>query len=132
MVTDRANSIANLVDVYIQTGKSIMHYFASTEKEKEKYRNDIKPVAKKYREFLHFAITDLNEYPEILQTVGLKPGSKQGLALENPNNGDVFPYKGSKKITADLVDKFLNDVIDGKIDPLPKPGGQGGGDHDEL
>ena len=114
----------------MQSGKSLMHFFVTTEEEKERFREEARPLAKKYNEFLHFAITDLNEYPEMLGIVGLKPGAKTGLALQNPNTGEMFPYTGKKKITPEVVDKFLNDIIDGKI--APKGGrGQSYG-HNEL
>ncbi|KAK3944443.1 protein disulfide-isomerase [Diplogelasinospora grovesii] len=103
---------------YTTTGKSILHYFAVTDDEKERYRSEMRPLAKKYREFLHFTITDANEYSEMLPTVGLKAGSKTGLALENANTGDMFPYTGAKDIvSAVTVEKFLEDIIDGRLKP---------------
>jgi protein disulfide-isomerase A1 len=114
---------------YSQTGKSLLHYFFSAPDQKEKYRADMRPLAKKYAEFLHFALTDVNEYPEMLRHMGLKPGSKTGLSLENPNTGEVFPYAGKGKVTPQRVEDFLNDVIDGKVRSV-KAGS--GGAHDEL
>lgn len=55
----------------------------------------MRPLAKKYAEFLYFTLNDVNEYPEMLKVLGLKEGSKNGLSLQNPNTGDVFPYRGS-------------------------------------
>ncbi len=108
-----------------------MHYFVTTDKEKAQYRKEVRPLAKKYSVFVHFTITDLNEYPEMLAVVGLKAGAKTGLALENPNTGEMFPYRGRQKITGEVVDEFLNDIIDGKIEALTRGGGRGAG-HDEL
>jgi protein disulfide-isomerase A1 len=120
-----------------QSGKSIMHYFATSDAEKEQYRNDIRPLAKKYQGFVQFAVLDANEYADMLPTLGLKEGSKTGLALWTPNEGDIFndkdifPYTGKKKITAAVVETFLNDIIEGKLKPLPSTFGQGL-QHDEL
>ncbi len=86
-------------------------------------------LAKKYAEFLHFTLTDVNEYPEMLNLLGLKEGSKVGLSLQNPNTGDVFAYQGKKKITPQVVERFLNDVIDGKVESIR---GKSKGGHDEL
>ncbi|KAK0723297.1 thioredoxin-like domain-containing protein [Lasiosphaeria miniovina] len=119
---------------YTKTGKSILHYFATTEAEKESYRVEMRPLAKKYSEFLHFAITDADDYSDILPAVGLKAGAKTGLALENRNTGDMFPYKRAKKITAKNVEDFLNDIIDGNIKPWNQEAGSGqeGRSHEEL
>ncbi|KXX73302.1 Protein disulfide-isomerase [Madurella mycetomatis] len=118
---------------YTSTGKSILHYFASTEAEKEAYRIEMLPLAKKYAEFLHFTITDANEYPEMLTKFGLKADQNPGLALENTNTENVFPFTGSQELTASAVESFLEDVTSGKL----KPWDRGAGDvqkmnHDEL
>lgn len=102
----------------------------TSDKERADYREAMRPLAKKYNEFVHFTMTDANEYPEMLSVLGLKKGAKTGLALENPNTGDIFPYTGRKKITPDVVEAFLNDVVDGKIEPLKRGSVSRG--HDEL
>ncbi|KAK4159696.1 protein disulfide-isomerase [Cladorrhinum sp. PSN259] len=120
---------------YTSTGKSILHYFASSDKEKEEYRTLALPLAKKYAEFLHFTITDANEYSDVLPTLGLKPGSKSGLALQNPNTGDVYPLKSSsQKISANMIENFLEDVTSGKMEPWNKAevDKKRTGGHDEL
>lgn len=100
----------------------------------------MRPLAKKYIDFLHFTITDVTEYPDMPGILGLKPGSRTGLVLENTNTGDKFHYKKSslaKLPTAAQVEKFLDDVIDGKVkaweDPAASGKGQGQGrEHEEL
>lgn len=110
-----------------------MHYFATTDAEKEAYRQEVRPLAKKYIEFLHFAITDATEYPGMLAAAGLGPNQKTGLALENPNTGDLFPFVGGHKITAAAIEAFLGDVTSGRLQPGNR--GQAHGReqaHDEL
>ncbi|KAK4221781.1 protein disulfide-isomerase [Podospora fimiseda] len=124
---------------YTSTGKSILHYFASTEKEKENYRTIARPLAKKYAEFLHFTTTDVNEYSELLPSFGLDADSKRGLALQNPNTGDVYPLRKNKNISEDIIETFLEDVTSGRLEPWNKQqSGKGGrgesvnNGHDEL
>ncbi|KAK4148812.1 protein disulfide-isomerase [Chaetomidium leptoderma] len=119
---------------YATTGKSLLHYFATTDAEKEAYREEMRPLAKKYAEFLHFTITDASEYPEMLATVGLKAGQKTGMALENTNTGDMFPFTGQRRITAAVVEAFLEEITSGGLRPWNRgaeDGRQGRG-HDEL
>ena len=90
-------------------------------------------MAKKYAEFLHFTITDVGEYPSMLTAVGLEAGQKTGLALENPNTGDLFPFKGAHKITAAAIEGFLDDITSGRLQPGNRGGGGGQQQvHDEL
>lgn len=86
----------------------------------------MRPLARKYEEYLHFVTTDVTEYADAAQMMGLRRGSG-GLSVQNPNNGDVYPYTGKGKIWAATVEAFLGDIIQGKIQPWA----QGAG-HDEL
>jgi len=87
----------------------------------------MRPLAKKYEEYLHFVTTDADEYADAAEMMGLKRGSR-GLSVQNPNNGDVFPYTRRDKITAGSVEAFLGDIIQGKVQAWR---GAAGG-HDEL
>jgi hypothetical protein len=49
----------------VQTWKSILHHFATSSDEKEAYRREMGPLAKKYAESVHFTITDPNEYSKL-------------------------------------------------------------------
>lgn len=135
---------------YTQLGKSLVHYFVSSEAEREAYLTEMRPLAKKYREYLQFTTVDANEYPEMLAPLGLAPGtthwaaSSPPLSVMNPSNGDVFPYGGGAEVlSAQVVEAFLMDIISGKVPALGKDGGgpaqgpgrQGAGgavNHDEL
>ncbi|KAK0654780.1 hypothetical protein B0T16DRAFT_486516 [Cercophora newfieldiana] len=114
---------------YTQARKSLLHFFFSSKSERDKCRAAFKPLAKKYAEFLVFVLNDVNEYPEMLGILGLKDGSETGLSLQNPNTGDVFPFRGSRKITPQVVEQFLNDVIDGNVKAMDN---KSKGGHDEL
>ncbi|GAB1313682.1 Protein disulfide-isomerase [Madurella fahalii] len=118
---------------YTSTGKSILHYFATTEAEKEAYRLEMRPLAKKYAEFLHFTITDANEYSGLLTKFGLKPDQKTGLVLENTNTEDIFPLTKPQELTVSAIESFLEDVTSGKLKPWNRGAGDGKGtSHDEL
>lgn len=102
--------------------KSIVSYFASTDQEREDYVKEVLPLAKKYDEYLIFATIDTNEYPETLELFGHKPGSTKVLSVQNPANGDTFPYIGREHISAPVVEAFLIDIINGKVKPWSREG----------
>jgi protein disulfide-isomerase A1 len=110
-----------------------VHYFVGSDKERSSYVKEMRPVAKRYAEYLILATTDANEYPEMLEMLGFKKGTSGILLLENPSNGDIFLYKGKKKIKAEVVDQFINEVVDGKVEPWNKQKAQRQGSrHEEL
>lgn len=78
------------------------------------------PLAKKYGEYLHFTTTDINEYPDAVEMMGLKRGSR-GLSVQTPSTGDVYPYTGKQKLSANVVEMFLSDIIQGKVKPWQRP-----------
>lgn len=95
-------------------GKSIVHYFTSSEEDRESYVSAIRPLAKKYKEYLIFVTTDVNEYPQMLSMTGHKPTSSNVLSVVNPINGGVFPYRGNE-VTAESIEAFLKDISSGKV-----------------
>ncbi|KAK0724359.1 hypothetical protein B0H67DRAFT_103111 [Lasiosphaeris hirsuta] len=112
---------------YYSSGKSLVHYFIHSPSQREAYVAEMLPLAKKYHEYLHFTTTDANEYPDAVEMMGLRRGAT-GLSVQNPSNGDIFPYTGRQKITAGVVETFLVDIIQGRV----KPWGQGNVEHEEL
>ncbi|KAK3689155.1 hypothetical protein B0T22DRAFT_375806 [Podospora appendiculata] len=100
-----------------QTGKSLVHYFVRGDRERDEYVAEMRPLAKKYQEYLHFTTTDVNEYPDAVEMMGFMRGACKVLSVQNPNNGDVFPYTGGQQLTAGVVEAFLGDIIQGNVKP---------------
>lgn len=88
------------------------------------------PIAKKYVDYLKFTTTDVKEYDDVLHNYGHKAGSTKVLSVQNPSNGDIFPYKGKKKLTAEVMEDFLMDIINGKVKPWKPESAKT--KHDEL
>ncbi|KAK0624259.1 hypothetical protein B0T14DRAFT_517752 [Immersiella caudata] len=105
---------------FYQSGKSLVHYFVRNDKERTEYVQEILPLAKKYGEYLHFTTTDINEYPDAVEMMGLKRGLR-GLSVQTPSTGDVYPYTGKEELTAHVVEMFLSDIIQGKVKPWQRP-----------
>ncbi|KAK4663809.1 uncharacterized protein QC763_502630 [Podospora pseudopauciseta] len=101
---------------FFQSGKSIVYFFAHSQQKKDAFVSDIRPLAKKYDEYLHFVTIDAKEYADAAKLMGLKEG-RTGLSVQNPNNGDVFPYARKEAISAAVVEAFLVDIIQGKVKP---------------
>ncbi|KAK4178979.1 hypothetical protein QBC36DRAFT_323560 [Triangularia setosa] len=114
---------------FFGTGKSIVYFFSLSQQAREKFVSEIRPLAKKYDEYLHFVTIDAKEYADAAKMMGLQ-GDGTGLSVQNPNNGDVFPYRRKEALSAGVVEAFLGDIIQGKVKPWR--GEQHEQGHDEL
>jgi protein disulfide-isomerase A1 len=117
------------VDIYLKAGKSLVYYFARTEEERNEYRTLLKPLAKKYKEYLSFVTVDAVEYGHMIPTLGLQDGSSPALAVFNPMYGQAFPYDQGRKIKPEAVESFVLDIVQGKVQPY---GSVAAGPHTEL
>ncbi|KAK0672177.1 thioredoxin-like domain-containing protein [Cercophora samala] len=115
---------------FFQSGKSIVYFFSHSQQAKDDFVSEIRPLARKYDEYLHFVTIDAKEYADAAKMMGLT-GDGTGLSVQNPNNGDVYPYTSKEAISATAVEAFLGDIIQGKVKPWrgEEPHEQG---HDEL
>ncbi|CAJ2512114.1 Uu.00g077390.m01.CDS01 [Anthostomella pinea] len=118
---------------YLQSGKSLVYYFATASKEREAFVDSMRTVAKTYKEYLSFVTVDANEYADMTAPLGLASGAFPGLSVQNPMLGQVFPYPPHAKITSESVGAFVMDIVQGKVKPWDGQSAAGsGGPHDEL
>ena len=101
----------------LQPGKSLVYFLAEKPEEREAYVEAMRPVAKKYREYLRFVTVDAIEYAELAAPLGLPAASFPSLAVQNPAYGQVFPYAAGAKITPIAVEAFVTQIVQGKVKP---------------
>lgn len=97
-----------------------MYIFARTEEERSSFRTSLIPLATKYEEYLSFVTVDSVEYEQMAIALGL--GQTGFLALQNPVLGQIFPYQRQKAITAEIVEEFVLDIVQGTVKPLGSDG----------
>ncbi|KUJ15828.1 uncharacterized protein LY89DRAFT_97094 [Mollisia scopiformis] len=117
---------------YMKAGKSLVYFFAKTEAERDAYKAPLKPVAKKYKEYLSFVTVDAVEYGHMLPALGHAKGSSPVVSVFNPMYGQVFPFAKGKKITAESVEGFVMDIVQGKVQPSVPGQERVGIVHDEM
>ncbi|EPE07997.1 gcd10p family protein [Ophiostoma piceae UAMH 11346] len=111
------------------SGRSLVHYIYHGDDERRTYTDMVRPLANKYREYLSFTTVDADEYgDDMMVSLGLAGGAGSALAVQNPANGDVFPYTGNGAISVSTIEGFLIDIIQGTV----KPWSPSGPLHDEL
>jgi hypothetical protein len=92
-----------------QEGRQILHFIATDEEEKERYRKEIRGLVGKQRNTVQFVVTDPTAGLEGLPVIS--DGEGYGLVLEDTRTGELHRY-GNKdhKITSEGVESFLKDV----------------------
>ncbi|KAK3372677.1 hypothetical protein B0H63DRAFT_503719 [Podospora didyma] len=107
--------IAELGQVAARAGKTmVVHYFATSDKEKDAYKTEMQSLAKKYSDELLFTIIDANEHPAMPEMAGLPAGMVTGISIENLRTGQVFPHAVKEDgISAVALEAFLGDVVNG-------------------
>ena len=94
-----------------------MYFLAEKAEEREAYVEAMRPVAKKYKEYLNFVTVDAGEYAELTSPLGLPPAVFPALAVQNPAFGQVFPYAPGASITPFAVEAFVMEIVQGKVKP---------------
>lgn len=72
---------------------------------------------------------DAVEYASTAPALGLQPNAFPALVVLNPIYGQFFPYDQRKVITADAVEGFILDIVQGRKQPNANGAGES---HDEL
>ncbi|KAF8848341.1 hypothetical protein BDZ45DRAFT_681286 [Acephala macrosclerotiorum] len=109
---------------YMKAGKSLVYFFAATPTERDAYKASLKPVAKKYKEYLNFVTVDAVEYGHMLPALGHVKGSLPAVSVFNPIYGQVFPFAKGNKVSAESVEGFVMDIVQGKVQPWTPGDGQ--------
>lgn len=123
-----------------QSGKSIVYYLSANPSERAAYVEALRPVARKFGEYLTFLTVDAAEYAELGGFLGLgRVPVLPALAVQNPRMGQVFPYTGEGEgegaggITPQAVDDFVMAIVQGRVKPwAPPPPPQADHVRDEL
>jgi protein disulfide-isomerase A1 len=126
------SSKAFRLTIQFQAGKSLVYYFAHKPQDLDIYRENLKPLAKKFKEYLNFVTVNALEYGHMLPALGLQDTGSPALAVFNPMYGQAFPLDQKKKITPDVVESFVMDIVQGKVQPLGSGGAGENTKHTEL
>jgi protein disulfide-isomerase A1 len=105
---------------YIATGIPLAYIFAETEEERFKLGTALKPVAEKYRSAVIFTTIDAKVFGAYADDLKLQVHKWPAFAIQDTVSNKAFPYDQDAKITAELIGKFVQDFIDGKIEPTIK------------
>ena len=105
---------------YMETGIPLAYIFAETPEERTKLSEELKDVAEKHRGAVSFATIDAKAFGAHAGNLNLKADQWPAFAIQDTVNNKKFPYDQDSKITADLIGKFVQDYVEGKVEPSIK------------
>lgn len=105
---------------YMATGIPLAYIFAEEASEREALAKDLKEVAEKHRGAVSFATIDAKAFGAHAGNLNLKADQWPAFAIQDTVNNKKFPFDQDSKITADLIDKFVQEFVDGKVEPSIK------------
>ena len=106
--------------MFIQAGIPLAYIFAETEEERDQFAADLKPIAKKHKGSINFATIDAKAFGAHAGNLNLDPETFPAFAIQDTVANKKYPYDQSKKITEKDISQFVQDVLDGKVEPSIK------------
>ncbi|EEP80838.1 protein disulfide-isomerase [Uncinocarpus reesii 1704] len=105
---------------YMAAGIPLAYIFAETPEERTQFAADLKPLAKKLKGSINFATIDAKAFGAHAGNLNLDPEKFPAFAIQDTVKQTKFPYDQTKKIVAEDISQFVQDVLDGKIEPSIK------------
>jgi protein disulfide-isomerase A1 len=105
---------------YMAAGIPLAYIFAETEEERAELAQALKPIAEKHRGAVNFATIDAKAFGAHAGNLNLKTDAFPAFAIQETVKNQKFPYSQDLKISHESIDKFVQDFVDGKIEPSIK------------
>lgn len=105
---------------YMSSGLPLAYIFAETPEEREKFAEELKPLAKKLKGSINFATIDAKAFGAHSANLNLEPEKFPAFAIQDTVKNHKYPFDQSKKIVAKDITQFVQDVLDGKTEPSIK------------
>lgn len=96
------------------------YIFAETPEERQKFAADFKPIAEKHRGAINIATIDAKAFGAHASNLNLDPSKFPAFAIQDPQKNLKYPWDQSKEVNAKEIAKFVQDVLDGKVEPSIK------------
>lgn len=105
---------------YITAGIPLAYIFAESEEERIEFAEKFKPVAEKHKGTINIATIDAKAFGAHAGNLNLDPKKFPAFAIQDPTRNAKYPYDQSKEISAKEVGKFIQNVLDGNVEPSIK------------
>ncbi|POS86560.1 hypothetical protein EPUL_001297, partial [Erysiphe pulchra] len=105
---------------YMTSGVPIAYIFAQTEDLQKSLSDALRPVAEKFRGKVNFATIDAATFGAHATNVNLKADKFPAFAIHQTSGDKKFTFDQEKEITAESIEQFVSQYVDGKLEPTIK------------
>lgn len=105
---------------YMSSGVPIAYIFAQTEELQKSLSDTLRPVAEKFKGKVNFATIDAAIFGAHATNVNLEADKFPAFAIHQTSGNKKFPYDQDKEITAEAIESFVSQYVDGKLEPTIK------------
>ena len=105
---------------YMAAGIPLAYIFAETPEERETLAKELKPLAVKHKGAINFATIDASSFGQHAGNLNLKAGTWPAFAIQRTDKNEKFPYDQDLKINEKEIGKYVQDFLDGKVEPSVK------------
>lgn len=81
---------------------------------------ELKPLAQKHKGVVNFATIDAKAFGAHAANLNLEADKWPAFAIQETVKNQKFPFSQDQQMTLDNLDKFLQEFVDGKIEPSIK------------
>ncbi|KAL6714721.1 protein disulfide-isomerase precursor [Lecanora helva] len=105
---------------YMAAGIPLAYIFAETPEERAELAETLKPLAQKHKGKISFATIDAKSFGAHAGNLNLEVDKWPAFAIQETVKNQKFPFDQNKKLTHDDVGAFVQDFVDGKVEPSIK------------
>jgi protein disulfide-isomerase A1 len=98
----------------------LAYIFAETPEERQQLAVDFKPIAEKHRGAINIATIDAKAFGAHAGNLNLDPSKFPAFAIQDPEMNRKYPWDQSKGVDAKEIARFVQDVLEGKVEPSIK------------
>jgi len=105
---------------YMEAGIPLAYIFAETPEERKELADTLKPLAEKHKGVVNFATIDAKAFGAHAGNLNLEVNKWPAFAIQETVKNQKFPFDQTKQITEKDIGSFVQDFVDGKIEPSIK------------
>ncbi|KZF22369.1 prolyl 4-hydroxylase, beta polypeptide [Xylona heveae TC161] len=105
---------------YMTAGIPLAYIFAETPEERTQLAEELKPVAIKHKGAVNFATIDAKAFGLHAGNLNLPVDKFPSFAIQETVKNQKFPFDPSEKLSQKAIGKFVQDFVDGKVEPSIK------------
>ncbi|KAK4693507.1 protein disulfide-isomerase A1, partial [Lecanoromycetidae sp. Uapishka_2] len=105
---------------YMAAGIPLAYIFAETPEERAELAETLKPLAQQHKGVISFATIDAKSFGAHAGNLNLEVDKWPAFAIQETVKNQKFPFDQNKKITHDEISEFVQNFVDGNVEPSIK------------